>query len=87
LLLLEREDKNNAETESQPVTKDRHDIKRAFVARIVAIGQDVHHNSRPGVNFPKYHTSKWVNIEGGAHPNQIVYSLTSNTDDFLPIRS
>jgi hypothetical protein len=44
----------------------------AFVACIVAIGQDVHHNAMPGVDFSKYHTYKWVNIEGGAHPNQIV---------------
>jgi hypothetical protein len=39
---------------------------------IVANGQDVHHNAMPGVNFSKFHTYKWVNIEGGAHPNQIV---------------
>ena len=44
----------------------------ALVACFVAIGQDVHHNSMPGVDFSKYHTYKWVNIEGGAHPNQIV---------------
>ena len=42
------------------------------MACIVAIGQDVHHNSMPGVDFSKYHTYKWVNIEGGSHPNQIV---------------
>jgi hypothetical protein len=29
-------------------------------------------NSMPGTNFAKYHTYKWVSIEGGAHPNQIV---------------
>jgi hypothetical protein len=43
-----------------------------LVACIVAAGQDVHHNSMPGVDFSKYHTYKWVDIEGGAHPNQIV---------------
>jgi len=43
-----------------------------FVACILAIGQDVHHNAMPGVDFSKYHTYKWVNIEGGTHPNQIV---------------
>jgi hypothetical protein len=26
----------------------------------------------PGTDFSKYHTYKWANIEGGAHPNQIV---------------
>jgi len=25
----------------------------------------------PGVDFSKYHTYKWVPIEGGTHPNQI----------------
>ena len=44
----------------------------ALAACIGAIGQDVHHNSMPGVDFSKHHTYKWVDIEGGAHPNQIV---------------
>lgn len=26
----------------------------------------------PGTDFAKYHTYKWVDIKGGAHPNQIV---------------
>lgn len=34
--------------------------------------QDVTYNFMPGTDFSKYHTYKWVNIEGGAHPNQIV---------------
>jgi len=34
--------------------------------------QDVHYNFMPGTNFSKYHTYKWVAIEGGAHPNQIM---------------
>jgi hypothetical protein len=34
--------------------------------------QDVRYNFMPGTNFSKYHTYKWVAIEGGAHPNQIV---------------
>jgi len=34
--------------------------------------QDVRYNYMPGTDFSKYHTYKWVNIEGGAHPNQIV---------------
>ncbi|HXW93256.1 MAG TPA: DUF4136 domain-containing protein [Terriglobales bacterium] len=37
-----------------------------------ATGQEVHHNFMPGVEFSKFHTYKWINIEGGAHPNQIV---------------
>ena len=44
----------------------------AFVACIVATGQDVRHNYMPGTDFSKYHTYKWVPIEGGSHPNQIV---------------
>jgi Domain of unknown function (DUF4136) len=38
----------------------------------VAIAQDVKYNSMPGANFSKYHTYKWISIEGGAHPNQIM---------------
>jgi hypothetical protein len=34
--------------------------------------QDVKTNSMPGVDFSKFHTYKWVDISGGAHPNQIV---------------
>ena len=34
--------------------------------------QDVRYNFMPGTNFSKYHTYKWVSIEGGAHPNQIM---------------
>lgn len=34
--------------------------------------QDVKYNFMPGTNFAKYHTYKWVSIEGGAHPNQIM---------------
>jgi hypothetical protein len=55
-----------------PLLKIGMTLGGALVACMVAIGQDVHHNSMPGVDFSKYHTYKWVNIEGGAHPNQIV---------------
>jgi hypothetical protein len=34
--------------------------------------QDVKYNFMPGTDFSKYHTYKWVTVEGGAHPNQIV---------------
>jgi hypothetical protein len=34
--------------------------------------QDVKYNFMPGTDFSKYHTYKWVNIEGASHPNQIV---------------
>jgi hypothetical protein len=39
-------------------------------ARTVA-AQDVRYNFMPGADFSKYHTYKWVNIEG-AHPDQIM---------------
>ena len=38
----------------------------------VVMGQEVRHNYMPGTDFSKYHTYKWVSIEGGAHPNQIM---------------
>ena len=34
--------------------------------------QDTRSNYMPGTDFLKYKTYKWVNIEGGSHPNQIV---------------
>ena len=47
-------------------------LTAALLACLVATGQDVRHNYMPGTDFSKYHTYKWVNIEGGTHPNQIV---------------
>jgi hypothetical protein len=44
----------------------------ALWASIVTAGQDVRYNFMLGTDFAKYHTYKWVSIEGGAHPNQIV---------------
>jgi hypothetical protein len=46
-----------------------------MVALLVTAGaaaQDVKYNFMPGTDFSKYHTYKWVSIEGGTHPNQIV---------------
>jgi hypothetical protein len=34
--------------------------------------QDVKYNFMPGTDFSKFHTYKWVNVAGGAHPNQII---------------
>jgi Domain of unknown function (DUF4136) len=39
---------------------------------IPAASQDVKYNAMPGVDFSKYHSYKWIDIQGGAHPNQIV---------------
>ena len=44
----------------------------ALVACAETSAQDVKSNYMPGTDFSKYHTYKWINIEGGAHPNQIV---------------
>lgn len=44
----------------------------ALLACGAASAQDVHYNFMPGTNFAKYHTYKWVAIEGASHPNQIV---------------
>jgi Domain of unknown function (DUF4136) len=46
-----------------------------FVTLVFAVccgAQDVTFNFMPGTDFSKYHTYKWVTIEGGAHPNQIM---------------
>jgi hypothetical protein len=42
------------------------------LALTAAFAQDVTYNFMPGTDFSKYHTYKWVVIEGGVHPNQIV---------------
>jgi len=44
----------------------------ALVASALTIAQDVTTNSMPGTDFSKYHTYKWVTIEGATQPNQIV---------------
>ncbi len=44
----------------------------ALLACSVTPAQDVTTNSMPGTDFTKYHTYKWVTIEGASHPNQIV---------------
>ena len=36
------------------------------------LAQDVTSNAMPGTDFSKYHTYKWVLIQGASHPNQIV---------------
>ena len=42
-----------------------------LVASSVA-AQDVTSNAMPGVSFSKFHTYKWVTVEGAEYPNQIV---------------
>jgi Domain of unknown function (DUF4136) len=43
-----------------------------FAASLALWAQDVHTNYMPGTDFTKYHTYKWVLIQGASHPNQIV---------------
>jgi hypothetical protein len=43
----------------------------SLIATVLA-AQDVRYNSMPGTDFSKYHTYKWVAIEGASHPNQIM---------------
>jgi uncharacterized protein DUF4136 len=44
----------------------------ALVACALAPAQDVTTQSMPGTDFSKYHTYKWITIEGATQPNQIM---------------
>ena len=44
----------------------------ALLACGAALAQDVTTNSMPGTDFTKYHTYKWVTIQGASYPNQIL---------------
>ena len=44
----------------------------AMLACALTPAQDVSTNSMPGADFSKYHTYKWVPIDGAVVPNQIV---------------
>jgi hypothetical protein len=44
----------------------------ALLACGTLLAQDVSSNSMPGTDFSKYHTYKWIRIEGATYPNQIV---------------
>lgn len=43
-----------------------------FLIAAPIVAQDVSTNAMPGVDFSKYHTYKWVSIEGASYPNQII---------------
>jgi Domain of unknown function (DUF4136) len=53
----------------------------ALVTCSVAVAQDVTTNSMPGTNFAKYHSYKWVTVEGASYPNQIVDTQIKNSID------
>ena len=63
------------------MTKVGMGLVLALLACTSTMAQDVRSNSMPGTNFAKYHTYKWVAIEGGAHPNQIVDAQIKNSVD------
>ena len=44
----------------------------ALFACAFVSAQDVTTNAMPGADFSKYHTYKWVPIDGATYPNQIV---------------
>jgi hypothetical protein len=44
----------------------------AMLACALTPAQDVTTNSMPGADFSKYHSYKWVPIDGAVQPNQIV---------------
>ncbi len=43
-----------------------------LVFAALAVAQNVRYNYMPGTDFSKYKTYKWVQVEGGAHPDQMV---------------
>src|SRR5208337_3382235 len=53
----------------------------ALLAGSALSAQDVRYNFMPGTDFAKYHTYKWVPIEGGTHPNQIADAQIKSSVD------
>jgi Domain of unknown function (DUF4136) len=53
----------------------------ALLACSATPAQDVSTNAMPGTDFSKYHTYKWVTIQGASHPNQIVDTQIKNSID------
>jgi hypothetical protein len=53
----------------------------ALLACSLTSAQEVSSNSMPGTNFSKYHTYKWVAIEGASHPNQIADAQIKSSID------
>jgi hypothetical protein len=52
-----------------------------LLAATALSAQDVRYNFMPGTDFAKYHTYKWILIEGGSHPNQIEDAEIKNSVD------
>lgn len=47
-------------------------IALLLIAAGTAVAQDVTSNFMPGTDFTKFHTYKWVTIQGATYPNQIL---------------
>ncbi len=43
-----------------------------ILCSVFAAAQDVKYNYVPGTDFSKYKTYKWVVVQGGAHPDQMI---------------
>jgi Domain of unknown function (DUF4136) len=56
------------------VTKHVTFLAAFFLMMSCAYGQDVHYNYDPGANFSAYKTYQWVDIPGGAVPDQLVHN-------------
>jgi hypothetical protein len=63
------------------IAKVRAGLVLALLVCNVALAQDVTTNAMPGTNFAKYHTYKWVTVEGASYPNQIVDTQIKNSID------
>jgi hypothetical protein len=47
----------------------------------LALAQDVKYNFAPGTDFAKFKTYKWVTVEKGQHPNQLVNDMIKRSVD------
>ena len=56
-------------------------LASALLACSVMLAQDVSTDSMPGTDFSKYHTYKWVPIEGASYPNQILDTQIKSSID------
>jgi hypothetical protein len=68
----------------KPVTRTRMPkfgigLAFALLACGGAFAQDVSYNAMPVVDFSKYHTYKWVTIQGASYPNQILDTQIKNS--------
>jgi hypothetical protein len=66
---------------STRIAKGAMGLAFALLACSTALAQDVTTNAMPGTNFAKYHTYKWVTVEGVSYPNQIVDTQIKNSID------